>query len=71
MQLILLGQILAVVTAVRNRSVNVVKASAFRFIPKTKDQGYVDCDGSRHRTWNMPYLLDFRNFDGGYVAFGG
>nr|GEX72657.1 ribonuclease H-like domain-containing protein [Tanacetum cinerariifolium] len=36
-----------------------------------EDQGYVDSGCSRHMTWNMSYLLDFRKFNGGYVTFRG
>ncbi|GJR73779.1 putative ribonuclease H-like domain-containing protein [Tanacetum coccineum] len=39
--------------------------------PQKKDQGYVDSGCSRHMTGNMSYLLDFKEFDGGYVAFRG
>ncbi|GKD48278.1 putative ribonuclease H-like domain-containing protein [Tanacetum coccineum] len=36
-----------------------------------EDQGYVDSGCSRHMTWNMSYLSVFKEFDGGYVTFGG
>ncbi|GKB53102.1 ribonuclease H-like domain-containing protein [Tanacetum coccineum] len=36
-----------------------------------EDQGYIDSGCSRHMTWNMYYLLDFKELDGGYVTFGG
>ncbi|GJT78139.1 putative ribonuclease H-like domain-containing protein [Tanacetum coccineum] len=36
-----------------------------------EDQGYVDSGCSRHMTRNMSYLSDFKEFDGGYVTFGG
>ncbi|GJY65744.1 putative ribonuclease H-like domain-containing protein [Tanacetum coccineum] len=36
-----------------------------------EDQGYVDSGCSRHMTWNMSYLSDFKEFDEGYVTFGG
>ncbi|GJS91290.1 hypothetical protein Tco_0773926 [Tanacetum coccineum] len=39
--------------------------------PQKEDQGYVDSGCSRHITWNMSYLSDFKEFDGGYVTFGG
>ncbi|GKB21643.1 hypothetical protein Tco_0855566, partial [Tanacetum coccineum] len=35
------------------------------------DKGFVDSGYSRHMTGNIAYLLDFKEFDGGYVAFGG
>ncbi|GJW60331.1 hypothetical protein Tco_0109666 [Tanacetum coccineum] len=39
--------------------------------PEKQDQGYVDSGCSRHMTGNMSYLSDFKEFDGGYVTFGG
>ncbi|GKC15391.1 hypothetical protein Tco_1012173 [Tanacetum coccineum] len=36
-----------------------------------KDQGYVDSGCSRHMTGNMSCLSDFKEYDGGYVTFGG
>ncbi|GKF10550.1 hypothetical protein Tco_0048476 [Tanacetum coccineum] len=36
-----------------------------------EDQGYVDSGCSRHMIGNMSYLSDFKEFDGGYVTFGG
>ncbi|GKB59979.1 putative ribonuclease H-like domain-containing protein [Tanacetum coccineum] len=39
--------------------------------PLKEDQGYVDSGCSRHMTGNMSYLSDFKEFDGGYVTFGG
>ncbi|GKA17614.1 ribonuclease H-like domain-containing protein [Tanacetum coccineum] len=39
--------------------------------PQKEDQGYVDSGCLRHRIGNMSYLLDFREFNGGYVTFGG
>nr|GFC98295.1 ribonuclease H-like domain-containing protein [Tanacetum cinerariifolium] len=35
------------------------------------DQGYVDSGCSRHMIGNMSYLSDFKEFNGGYVTFGG
>ncbi|GKB66070.1 ribonuclease H-like domain-containing protein, partial [Tanacetum coccineum] len=33
---------------------------------------YVDAQGrSKYKTWNMSYLTDYKEIDGGYVAFGG
>ncbi|GKC90557.1 putative ribonuclease H-like domain-containing protein [Tanacetum coccineum] len=49
--------------------VNAVKAN--QGYPQIEDQGYVDSGYSRHMTSNMSYLLDFKEFDGGYVTFGG
>ncbi|GJR72042.1 hypothetical protein Tco_0084407 [Tanacetum coccineum] len=39
--------------------------------PQKEDQGYVDSGCLRHMTGNMSYLSDFKEFDGGYVTFGG
>ncbi|GJY17507.1 hypothetical protein Tco_0388998 [Tanacetum coccineum] len=39
--------------------------------PQKEDQGYVDNGYSRHMTGNMSYFSDFKEFDGGYVTFGG
>ncbi|GJT11994.1 ribonuclease H-like domain-containing protein [Tanacetum coccineum] len=39
--------------------------------PQKEDQGYVDSECSRHMIGNMSYLSDFKEFDRGYVAFGG
>ncbi|GJR31752.1 hypothetical protein Tco_1107984 [Tanacetum coccineum] len=36
-----------------------------------EDQGYVKSGCSRHMTENMSYLLDFKEFDRGYVTFEG
>nr|GEU34842.1 hypothetical protein [Tanacetum cinerariifolium] len=36
-----------------------------------EDQGYIDSGCSRHMTGNMSYLSDFKEFDEGYVTFGG
>nr|GEU60951.1 hypothetical protein [Tanacetum cinerariifolium] len=36
-----------------------------------RDKGVIDSGFSRHVTWNMSYLSDFEEFNGGYVAFGG
>ncbi|GJT65100.1 putative ribonuclease H-like domain-containing protein [Tanacetum coccineum] len=39
--------------------------------PQQDDKGFVDSGCSRHMTGNIDYLLDFKEFDEGYVAFGG
>ncbi|GJU50812.1 putative ribonuclease H-like domain-containing protein [Tanacetum coccineum] len=36
-----------------------------------QDQGVIDSGCSRHMTGNMSYLTDYKEIDGGYVAFGG
>ncbi|GKC79640.1 putative ribonuclease H-like domain-containing protein, partial [Tanacetum coccineum] len=49
--------------------VNAVRANQGHL--QKEDQGYVDSGCSSHMTGNMSYLSDFREFDRGYVAFGG
>ncbi|GKA12606.1 ribonuclease H-like domain-containing protein, partial [Tanacetum coccineum] len=39
--------------------------------PQKEDQGNVDSGCSRHITENISYLSEFKEFDGGYVTFGG
>ncbi|GJW24440.1 hypothetical protein Tco_0038251 [Tanacetum coccineum] len=39
--------------------------------PQKEYQGYVDSGCSRHMIGNMSYLSNFKDFDGGYVTFGG
>ncbi|GJS96953.1 putative ribonuclease H-like domain-containing protein [Tanacetum coccineum] len=60
----------AVNTARPNTAVvNAVRANQGH--PQKEDQGYVDSECLRHMTRNMSYLSDFKEFDGGYVTFGG
>ncbi|GJV92141.1 putative ribonuclease H-like domain-containing protein [Tanacetum coccineum] len=44
-------------------------------IPKSNsqlnDKGFVDSGCSRHMSGNIAHLSDFKDFDGGYVTFGG
>ncbi|GJS25313.1 putative ribonuclease H-like domain-containing protein [Tanacetum coccineum] len=54
----------AVVNAVRVNQENAGK-------PQQDDTGFVDSGCSRHMTGNIAYLSDFKEFDGGYVTFGG
>ncbi|GJZ05699.1 hypothetical protein Tco_0539492, partial [Tanacetum coccineum] len=61
----------AVVNAVRANVVNAIKTSAYWGHPQNDDQGYVDSGCSRHMTGNMSCLFYFKEFDGGYVTFGG
>ncbi|GJY83645.1 putative ribonuclease H-like domain-containing protein [Tanacetum coccineum] len=39
--------------------------------PQLDDKGFVDSGCSRHMTGNIAYLSDFKEFDRGYVTFGG
>ncbi|GJT61200.1 putative ribonuclease H-like domain-containing protein [Tanacetum coccineum] len=50
---------------------NARPTSLWKGHPQKEDQGYVDSGCSRHMTGNMSYLSDFKEFDGGYVTFGG
>ncbi|GKA04271.1 putative ribonuclease H-like domain-containing protein [Tanacetum coccineum] len=71
------------VNAVRARGFNAVKPSAcwvWRPIKpngaslsnsQVNDKGFVDSRCSRHMTGNIAHLSDFKDFDGGYVTFGG
>ncbi|GKG08028.1 hypothetical protein Tco_0333860, partial [Tanacetum coccineum] len=72
-----------VVNAIQENNVNAVKASAcWVWKPKTnvldrgnpqidlQDQGVIDSGCSRNMAWNMSYLTDYEEIDGGYVAFG-
>ncbi|GJR80684.1 ribonuclease H-like domain-containing protein [Tanacetum coccineum] len=73
-----------VVNAVKGNNVNAFKASTFWvWKPKTKvlehgnpqmdlqDKEVIDSGCSRHMTGNMSCLSDYKEIDGGYVAFGG
>ncbi|GJV77663.1 putative ribonuclease H-like domain-containing protein [Tanacetum coccineum] len=53
-------------------SINTVRAYGFNASnPQLDDKGFVDSGCSRHMTRNIAYLLNFKEFDGGYVTFGG
>ncbi|GJW75230.1 hypothetical protein Tco_0134600 [Tanacetum coccineum] len=49
---------------------NVVKGNQGNPQVDLQDQGVIDCRCSRHMTGNMSYLTNFKEIDGGYVAFG-
>ncbi|GKF10431.1 hypothetical protein Tco_0048357, partial [Tanacetum coccineum] len=60
----------------RPRAVNTARSYtrqvyAVKGKPQHDDKGFVDSGCSRHMTGNIAYHLDFKEFDGGYVAFGG
>ncbi|GJR55272.1 ribonuclease H-like domain-containing protein [Tanacetum coccineum] len=69
----------AQLTVKRPKAVNIARpnSAVVNFVrenqghPQKEDQGYVDSGCSRHMTRNMSYLSDFKEFDGGYVTFGG
>ncbi|GJS86183.1 putative ribonuclease H-like domain-containing protein [Tanacetum coccineum] len=60
-----------VVNTVRPHSavVNVVRVNQGK--PQQDDTGFIDSGCSRHMTGNIAYLSDFKEFDRGYVTFGG
>nr|GEX25230.1 retrovirus-related Pol polyprotein from transposon TNT 1-94 [Tanacetum cinerariifolium] len=69
-----------VVNAVLGNKVNALKASAcWVWKPKTKGNRQIDLQNkrvidircSRNMPWNMSYLIDYKEIDGGYVAFKG
>nr|GEV29276.1 putative ribonuclease H-like domain-containing protein [Tanacetum cinerariifolium] len=51
--------------------VNVVMANQGHPQKVQEDQGYVDIGCSRHKIGNISYLSDFKEFNRGYVTFGG
>ncbi|GJY21777.1 hypothetical protein Tco_0394343 [Tanacetum coccineum] len=71
------------VNTVREKGFNAVKPSACWVWKPIKpngaslsnsqlnDKGFVDSGCSRHMTGNIAHLSDFKDFDGGYVTFGG
>ncbi|GJU05256.1 ribonuclease H-like domain-containing protein [Tanacetum coccineum] len=59
------------VNAARANRFNAVKPSACWGKPQHDDKGFVNSGCSRHMTGNIVYLSNFKQFDGGYVAFGG
>ncbi|GJQ98324.1 putative ribonuclease H-like domain-containing protein [Tanacetum coccineum] len=52
-------------------AVNAVRVNQANGKPQQNDTGFVDSGCSRHMTGNIAYLSDFKEFDGGYVTFGG
>nr|GEU65360.1 copia protein [Tanacetum cinerariifolium] len=51
--------------------VNAIKAPMGNPQHALKDKGVIDSGCSRHMTWNMSYLFDFEELNGGYVSFVG
>ncbi|GJS38358.1 hypothetical protein Tco_0563401 [Tanacetum coccineum] len=49
------------------KSVNTARPSNSQL----NDKGFIDSGCSRHMTGNITHLSDFKDFDGGYVTFGG
>ncbi|GKD98262.1 ribonuclease H-like domain-containing protein [Tanacetum coccineum] len=62
----------AVVNVARPKAVlNAIKGNQGNPQIDLQDQGVIDSGCLRHMTGNMSYLTDFKEIDGGYVAFGG
>ncbi|GJU75853.1 putative ribonuclease H-like domain-containing protein [Tanacetum coccineum] len=69
----------AVVNAVRANQLMLLRPQHVRFgdLPnlighsQKEDQGYINSGCSRHMTGNISYLSNFKEFDEGYVTFGG
>ncbi|GJR74736.1 putative ribonuclease H-like domain-containing protein [Tanacetum coccineum] len=59
------------VSAVRGYRETAVKASADDPQKALKNKGIVDSGCSRHMTGNKAYLVEYQNYNGGPVAFGG
>ncbi|GJZ43454.1 hypothetical protein Tco_0590709 [Tanacetum coccineum] len=54
------------------QNVNTVRARGFNVSnSQLNDKGFVDSGCSRHMSGNIAHLSDFKDFDGGYVTFGG
>ncbi|GJR47311.1 ribonuclease H-like domain-containing protein [Tanacetum coccineum] len=54
------------------QNVNTVRARGFNASnSQLNDKGFVDSGCSRHMSGNIAHLSDFKDFDGGYVTFGG
>nr|GEV33411.1 zf-CCHC domain-containing protein/DUF4219 domain-containing protein/UBN2 domain-containing protein [Tanacetum cinerariifolium] len=54
-----------------HQKVTTVKANQGNPQQALKDKGVIDSGFSRHMTGNISYLSDFKELNGGYVAFGG
>nr|GEU62751.1 hypothetical protein [Tanacetum cinerariifolium] len=62
------------VTTIKTKKVNVVKGTKGNWgnlQQALKNKGVIDSGCSRHITGNISYLYDFKEINGGYVAFGG
>nr|GEV17906.1 retrovirus-related Pol polyprotein from transposon TNT 1-94 [Tanacetum cinerariifolium] len=59
------------VIAAKTRMVNAVKRNWGNPQHALKDKGVIDSGCSRHMTGNISYLSDFKELNGGYVAFSG
>ncbi|GKB56767.1 hypothetical protein Tco_0912953 [Tanacetum coccineum] len=63
----------AVLSVVKGNKGNAVKASTCWGNPQQdlKDKGVIDSGCPKHMTGNRSYLVDYEEFDGEFVAFGG
>nr|GEZ70574.1 hypothetical protein [Tanacetum cinerariifolium] len=62
------------VTTVKTKKVNAVQGTKENWDNPQQalmDKGVIDSGCSRHMTGNISYLSDFKEINGGYVAFGG
>nr|GEZ44830.1 hypothetical protein [Tanacetum cinerariifolium] len=59
------------VTTTQALVVSTAKGKKQKWGNPQKDKGVIDSGISRHMIGNMSYLSDFKEFNGGYVAFGG
>ncbi|GJT26312.1 putative ribonuclease H-like domain-containing protein, partial [Tanacetum coccineum] len=59
------------VNAARSYTGQVSVVRVKRAKPQQDDKGFVDSGCSRHMTENIAHLSNFKEFDGGYVTFGG
>ncbi|GJR31426.1 putative ribonuclease H-like domain-containing protein [Tanacetum coccineum] len=53
------------------QTVNTVRPNVNTSNSQLNDKGFVDSGCSRHMSGNIAHLSDFKDFDGGYVTFGG
>ncbi|GJT55539.1 hypothetical protein Tco_0990593 [Tanacetum coccineum] len=63
----------AVISKNKEKGVNAVKASACWGNPQQKEykeKGVIDSGCSRHMTGNKCYLIEYEDYDGGFVSFG-
>nr|GEY48790.1 hypothetical protein [Tanacetum cinerariifolium] len=72
-KLVLINAVRLITTAVPKTSVTRPRQAKTVGNPQhaLKDKGVLDSGCSRHTTENMSYLSDFKELNGGYVAFGG
>nr|GEV18651.1 putative ribonuclease H-like domain-containing protein [Tanacetum cinerariifolium] len=57
--------------ACKEYEINVLKTKFEKGKPQNDDKGFINSGCSRHMTGNIAYLSYFKEFDGGYVKFGG